>query len=101
MRVVLLVLKFGLLAILYFFILRVFYFILTDLRRVSARGGPRPAGQQAVCGAELVVTESNDPSVRPGEIIKLGAETRLGRGRHNHIKLTDAFVSHDHMQIIF
>ncbi len=101
MRVVFLVLKFGLLAILYLFILRVFHFILTDLRRVSAKGANRTPGKQVPSGAELVVTESNDPAVRPGEVIKLSAATRVGRGKHNHLSLTDSFVSHDHMQIIF
>ncbi|MCL4439469.1 MAG: FHA domain-containing protein [Firmicutes bacterium] len=102
MRVLLLVLKFGLLAIIYLFIIRVFYFILTDLRRVPSRAVGRPDGRPAVgAGAELVVIESNDPSVRQGEVIHLTGKTRIGRGGSNNVIVTDNFVSHDHAQIIF
>ncbi len=101
MRIFLLVIKFGLLAILYLFIIRIFYFILSDLRRVSCKAGKYGAGQQAMAGAKLVVTESNDPSISRGEVVNMHSETLLGRGHHNQIIITDPFVSHDHAKIIF
>ncbi len=101
MRVILLAVKFVFLAIIYLFILRVFYVIISDLRRSSAGPQPSRTGHMPSSGAELVVTASKDPSAKEGEIIRLGVETRIGRGPHNHVKLTDNFVSHDHAQIIF
>lgn len=101
MRVIFLVIKFGVLAITYLFIIRVFYFILSDLNRVSQKGGAPQARPQPQSGAELVVTGSSDPLLRPGEIFILGDNTRLGRGPHNHVNIADTFVSHDHAQIIF
>lgn len=101
MRVILLVLKFGLLAAIYVFILRVFYFIVNDLRRTSGSPVPGQRAKTPVVGAELVVTESNDQAVRQGEIIKLGYKTTVGRGADHQITLTDTFVSHDHAVIIF
>ncbi len=100
-RVILLGLKFILLAVIYLFVARVFFFILTDLARAANRGRVCQDNRPVVSGTELVVTESNDPAVRPGQVIKLGAETRIGRGPHNHLKLSDSFISHDHVQIIF
>ena len=101
MRVILLVLKFGLLAVIYAFILRVFYFIVNDLRRSSGNQVSGHRAQNPVFGAELVVTESNDQAVRQGEIIKLDYKTTVGRGTDHQIALTDTFVSHDHAVIIF
>lgn len=101
MRVILLVLKFGLLAVLYAFVLRVFYFIINDLRRSSVKPVSEPRAPTPEVGAELVVTESNDQAVRQGEIIKLGYKTTFGRGANHQIAMTDTFVSHDHAVIIF
>lgn len=102
MRIILLVIKFGLLAILYAFILRVFYFIVNDLRRAAGKGQvPKAASPLPSLGAELVVTESKDPAVHQGEIIKLGYKTTIGRAANHRIVLSDTFVSHDHAVIIF
>lgn len=102
MRLIFLAVKFSLLAVIYLFIMRVFYFILTDLRRTSDKTPQSQTGtsRQAGSGAELVVTESRDPSVEPGRIIPLGEKTSLGRDRHNDVRFSDTFVSHDHAQII-
>jgi len=96
-----LAIRFILLAIVYVFIFRVFYYIISDLRRVSDKGSIQPAEQTGVTGAELVVTESTDPHIRKGDVIYLGGVTHIGRGAHNHIKIGDSFASHDHAQIIF
>ncbi|MDT3698223.1 MAG: FHA domain-containing protein [Thermincola sp.] len=101
MGVILLVLKFGLLAVLYAFILRVFYFIFNDLRQSAGKPAADHMAQTPSFGAELVVTESSDPALRQGDIIKLGYKTTVGRGANHQIALTDTFVSHDHAAIIF
>jgi pSer/pThr/pTyr-binding forkhead associated (FHA) protein len=100
-RIILLVLKFGLLALIYAFILRVFYFIVNDLRRSSDKLAPGHKAQNQAFGAELVVTESNDQAIRQGEIIKLGYKTTVGRGANHQIVMSDTYVSHDHAAIIF
>lgn len=101
MRSVFLVLKFGLLSALYFFILRVFYFIVSDIRRSSRKSNVPDRPDKAGVGAELVVTDSKVSDIRPGDIIRLAGETRIGRGRNNDLKINDSFVSHNHARIIF
>jgi len=105
MRIILQIIKFGLLALLYLFILRVFYIIVNDLRRVTAKQAAGHKVKLALPGenlrAGLVVTESTDPSLREGEIIYLGEETRIGRGPRSHVKMSDLVASHEHAQIIF
>lgn len=101
MQVILLVLKFGLLVVIYAFILRVFYFILHDLRRSSGKLTLDHRELTQSFGAELVVTESHDQAIRQGQIVKLGYKTTIGRGANHQIPLTDTFVSHGHAVIIF
>ncbi|PKM81723.1 MAG: hypothetical protein CVU89_08200 [Firmicutes bacterium HGW-Firmicutes-14] len=101
MAVILLVLKFTLIAIIYFFILKVFRIALADLKRVSKRKGDRSAEGIPVSGAELVVTGSTDPAIRQGEVFRLKKLTGIGRNRDNTVNIQDSFVSHDHARIIF
>lgn len=101
MKVFLLVLKFGMLAVLYIFVFRVFQYFISDLRRTSTGVQEKAEGMSAVSGAELVVIESNDPGLRQGEVIKLNGNLHIGRGQNNQIKMTDSFVSHNHAEIIF
>ncbi|WP_418790482.1 FHA domain-containing protein [Phosphitispora sp. TUW77] len=101
MKTILLMIKFIILAIIYLFILRVFYFIVTDLRRRGNTVVGRLEASRASSGAELVVIGGNDPSFKQGEVICLGRQTCLGRGHQNNIKLTSSFASHNHARIIF
>ncbi|HWI54511.1 MAG TPA: FHA domain-containing protein [Desulfobacteria bacterium] len=101
MRILFVVLKFTLLSLVYFFILRIFYFIITDLRHSSKEGETLGELTDAGIGAELVVTESTVSSLKPGDVVRLGGETRIGRGRNNDLKIPDNFVSHNHAIIIF
>lgn len=101
LQVILLGLKFGLLAIIYLFIIKVFYFALTELRRTAAKNPLRTVDAPIDLNAELVVTESNDTALRQGNVIKLGPKTDIGRGQNNQIALADTFVSHNHARIIF
>ena len=101
MKAILLIIKFATLAIIYLFLLRVFYFIVTDLRHRGNRVFGQAEASRASSGAELVVTGSNDPSLKQGEVIYLDRQTHLGRGSHNNIKMTSSFASHNHARIIF
>ncbi len=101
MKAILLIIKFITLAIIYLFILRVFYFMVTDLRRRGNRVFGQAETSRASNGAELVVISSNDPALKQGEVIHLGRQTHLGRGSHNNIKMTSSFASHNHARIIF
>lgn len=101
MRILFLVLKFSLLAVVYLFILRIFYFIITDLRHLSNTGDAGEEQRDAGIGAELVVTDSKMSAFKPGDVVRLGRETRIGRGKNNDLKISDNFVSHNHARIIF
>ncbi len=101
MRFLFLALKFSLLALIYLFILRIFYFIITDLRNSAKTNTALEELSDAGIGAELVVTESTVSSLKTGDVVRLGRETRIGRGRNNDFKIPDSFVSHNHARIIF
>lgn len=101
MPVILQMLKFGLLLLLYLFILRIFYFILSDLRRTSAKTGIVRGKERPRDGAELVVTESADHAVGHGDTFKIDGQITIGRGGNNLIRINDSFVSHNHAKIIF
>lgn len=95
----LLVVKFALLFVLYLFIYRVFKLIWLDVHHLSEENlAPLPAS----AGAELVITESNDPLLRIGDVLKLGqTSTTIGRGKDNNIDLGDSFVSHNHARLLY
>jgi hypothetical protein len=84
----LLALRFGLLFILYAFLLSVFLVVRQDLR-VQAR--PRPA-----VPGHLVVVEGGSTGLPPGHTLPLESVTTMGRAPECTLVLGDTFVSATH-----
>src|SRR5215208_4568073 len=84
----LLALRFGVLFLLYAFLLSVFLLIRRELR---AQGRP----QTAVPG-HLVVVEGGDTGLPPGHVLPLQPVTTLGRAPDCTLVLVDTFVSSTH-----
>ena len=94
-----LAIKVTVLAVLYGFLYKVFKMIGDDILRSSVKAvRPLPAGIQA----ELNILESNDPILRPGDVLRLKQiQTTIGRGKNNNINLEDSYISHSHTRILF
>lgn len=61
-------------------------------RRLAPKGGD---------GAALQVISSSEVNIIPGETFRLGDETKIGRGRQNHILLSGGYASQEHAHISF
>ena len=84
----LLALRFGVLFVLYAFLLTVF---LVVRRELQTQGRPRPAAP-----GHLVVVEGGDTGLPPGHTLPLQPVTTLGRAPECTLVLGDTFVSSTH-----
>lgn len=101
MKLALLSLKIIFLGFIYIFLFRVFYYIQADLRRSSTAKAEPGQDANPPEGAEMVVIDSRDPSLKQGRTLPINGSALIGRGRHNTIRVKDSFVSHNHARINF
>ncbi|HEY7780111.1 MAG TPA: FHA domain-containing protein [Ktedonobacterales bacterium] len=95
----LLILRLGLVAILYLVVLQVVAVARRDMRRLARTpvGGAR--GRPVV--GHLIVIDSGSTPLLPGSRLDLEAVTTLGRAPTNSIVLESTFVSTEHTRIVF
>ncbi len=86
-----LILRYGIIALLYAFLMTVLYLAWRDLRSV-ARGAEQPSRAPG----QLVVVDGADTGLRAGDRFPLQPVTSLGRDLSNTIVLPDAFASTSH-----
>lgn len=105
------------LILLYLFIFRLTISMIEQIRNIDQSSGSQqqPENHPLVSqrlfqtgylitggdGAALKVVNSNDDFIKAGEVFPLGDETRLGRGRGNHIVLGGHYASQEHMRIVY
>lgn len=87
-----LVLRLLFAALLYFFLLMVGIVAYRDLKRASTR----PARQKTTDLARLVVVDSGETSLIPGQAFELQPVTSLGRDPTNTVVIPDGFASGQH-----
>ncbi|HLH22374.1 MAG TPA: FHA domain-containing protein [Chloroflexota bacterium] len=86
--VLVLVLRLGLVFILYLFLLSIFLLARRELRQQAARGRSGPG--------RLVVVEAGATSLPPGQALPLQPVTTLGRAHGCTLALDDTYVSATH-----
>ncbi len=79
--------------LLYFFIFQVMRVISRELRTVAESTSPDPVS------GTLLVQESRNSQLRPGDAYTLGAVNVVGRGRSATIRVESTFISNEHAQI--
>ena len=89
------VLQYGILILLFYFIYLVVKFMREDSRPAVAAARPRETHQQE---AVLTVTEAGDASLQ-GRRFAFSEELSIGRGEENDIVINDTYVSHHHAVI--
>ncbi len=86
--VLVLVLRFALLAVLYAFLLAVFLLVRRELRQQAVHRSASPG--------RLVVVDGGSTGLRPGQALPLQPVTSLGRAPNCTLILDDSFVSATH-----
>ena len=94
---VILLLRLGLVALLYLFLGAVALIGARELRRLAR---PEQGTHQAAPPARLIVVDPGATSLTPGDALPLRTVTRLGRAAENTIVLDDTFVSAEHAVIV-
>ncbi len=89
------VLQYGILILLFYFIYLVVKFMREDSRPIVAATKPRETRQQE---AVLTVTETGDASLQ-GKRFAFSESIAIGRGAENDIVIDDTYVSHHHAVI--
>ena len=89
------VLQYGILILLFYFIYLVVKFMREDSRPIVAATTPRETRQQE---AVLTVTETGDASLQ-GKRFAFSESIAIGRGAENDIVVDDTYVSHHHAVI--
>ncbi len=95
--VTILLLRIGLVAVLYFFLFQLLLVLWRDLRPQSAASPP----PQAATGPALDVIDPAGSGKAAAETIPLQTITSLGRGPQNTIVLNDISISADHALISY
>ncbi|KAA0233935.1 FHA domain-containing protein [bacterium] len=93
----LLVLRLGLLAIIFAFVLAASLGMLTGLRREAPRASTAPG--RSTTGPRLVVEGVARTGMRPGDVFALAGEMTIGRDPSSGILLADPSVSGHHATI--
>jgi len=91
---VILVLRLGIVALLYVFL---FSLVTLSQRQLRAEGRVR---QYVSSASHLVVVDPGTSGVQPGEAIALQQVTRIGRAEGNTLILEDEFISAHHVMVL-
>jgi len=94
-ELLLLFLRFGLILLLYLFLLGVAVAIWRDLGRRTRQ----EEGQAGL--AKLWVLEPGETDLRPGEVIAVGPVSTIGRAYTNQVYLNDSHVSAEHALLTY
>lgn len=92
-----LLLRILLIFLLYFFVFQVIRVISSELRAAANRQSPQP--QRLEVHGSLLVNDSGDSQLHPGEMIQLDPVTVIGRNRRATIHIDSSFVSAEHAQL--
>ena len=102
---VLSVLKYALLALLYFFVFRAVRSVVVDLRkrkdekRPSAKSAPAPAPARSSRGKAPTQVVVFEPDGAKPRTVKLNGSTDIGRAERCAIRLGDTYVSQVHARL--
>jgi pSer/pThr/pTyr-binding forkhead associated (FHA) protein len=96
--ILILVLRIAATAILYVFVLGVVAVLWRDWRAVADRAQQAHEAQARPLG-HLIVVDSGETDLTPGQSFRLGVVTGLGRAPANTIVIEDAFTSSTHALI--
>jgi pSer/pThr/pTyr-binding forkhead associated (FHA) protein len=91
---VILLLRFAVVLLLYFFLWQVLRVVVRDLR---SSGAPSPA--QVNPYGQLVVTSAGNTSIPVGKSFPLSPVTVIGRSTENEVALNDSFLSSEHARV--
>lgn len=94
------ILRILLIILLYLFLMQVVIAITRDLRKTAAVSGDGTSREAPILG-HLIVVDSGPSSLMPGTRFDLAADTTIGRGPTNTIRMTDNFISSEHTRIFF
>jgi pSer/pThr/pTyr-binding forkhead associated (FHA) protein len=95
--IIILVLRFAVVLLLYFFLWQVLRFVTRDLRNAS-----QPAGAAAMSNpyGQLIVVRAGPSGVAVGKVFPLAPSTIIGRSIENcEIALNDTFLSSQHARL--
>jgi pSer/pThr/pTyr-binding forkhead associated (FHA) protein len=91
---VILLLRFAVVLLLYFFLWQVLQVVVRDLR-----SGGAPVQAQVNPYGQLVVTSSGNTGIPVGKAFPLNPVTVIGRSTENEVALNDSFLSSEHARI--
>lgn len=97
MEVGLFIIRLAILAVLYGFLAAVLWLIWREFRWMAAdpaAGGTRPTGR-------LLVLDSGETGLAPGDVLRLDGSTTLGRSPGSSIILTDSSISARHAVLTY
>lgn len=95
----LLLLRIGLVALLYLVVLQVVGVARRDLRRIAVAPAGAASGRPIV--GHLVVVDSGSTPLLPGSKLDLEAVTTLGRSPTNSVPLESTYISTEHTRVIY
>ncbi|HEY7834227.1 MAG TPA: FHA domain-containing protein [Ktedonobacterales bacterium] len=95
----LLLLRIGLVALLYLVVLQVVGVARRDLRRLAVAPAGAASGRPIV--GHLVVVDSGSTPLLPGSRLDLEAVTTLGRSPTNNVPLESTYISTEHTRVIY
>lgn len=96
--VFLLILRLLFLVLLYLFLMQVVITINRDIRKATNQSGEMGKNAGSVIG-HLVVVDSGPTAILPGTQYDLMAETTIGRGPTNTIRLMESTISSEHTRM--
>jgi len=92
----LLISKFAFLGLIYLVLLVVVLAVHREMRQNAERGGHATASAP---GRLKIVESGSDPLLRPGRVLALQSQSRIGADADNDIVLDDKFVSARHARL--
>lgn len=95
----LLLLRIGVVALLYLVVLQVVGVARRDLRRIAVAPAGAASGRPIV--GHLIVVDSGSTPLLPGSRLDLEAVTTLGRSPTNSVPLESTYISTEHTRVIY
>lgn len=94
------IMKYGPIIILYLFIFRLMYFIISDIKEKKPLADNEGINTEDNNNYFLLVVASFEADIPVGKKIPIKSVITIGRGNQNDIIIMDAFTSHEHAKII-